>query len=68
MIRDDSQPAGVSALDDLEQRVRVIDTKGKHLGTMTLSEAMKIAKGERAKLVKIAASAVPPIYRLVAGL
>ena len=67
MIRDDSLPEG-GDLDDLEQNVRVISAKEQHLGTMTLSEAMKIARRERAKLVKIAPTAIPPIYRLVAGL
>ena len=68
MIRDDSLPTEGGDLDDLEQNVRVISAKGQHLGTMTLSEAMKIARVERAKLVKIGPTAKPPIYRLVAGL
>jgi len=65
MIRDDSPPAGSSDLADPQQRVRLLDGKGKQLGIMTLAEARTVAQNQRAKLVKIAPSVTPPIYRLV---
>jgi hypothetical protein len=53
--------------DDSQQRVRLLGEKGKQLGIMTLSEATKLAEQERAKLVMIAPSISPPIYRLIAA-
>jgi len=65
MIRNDSPPAGNGDLADPQQRVLLIDETGKSLGIMTLAEAMMEAKSQGAKLVKIASSDTPPIYRLI---
>jgi translation initiation factor IF-3 len=65
MIRDDSPPAGSGDLADPQQRVRLIDGKGKQLGIMTLSAAEAFAVSQGAKLVKIASTVTPPIFRLM---
>jgi translation initiation factor IF-3 len=62
MIKDDSPLAGDS---DLVDSIRLIDSDGKYLGIMTLPKAKAIAESKEAKLMKIAASANPPIYKLI---
>jgi len=53
--------------EEPDKHVRVIGRDGRQLGIMMLSEAMKIAEQERAKLVIIGSSVSPPIYRLIAA-
>jgi translation initiation factor IF-3 len=65
MIRDDSPTAGRRDLADPQQRVRLIDGKGKQIGIMTLAEARMMAQSQGAKLREIAPTANPPIYRLM---
>jgi translation initiation factor IF-3 len=65
MIRDDSPSAESGNTADPQQRVRLIDGKGNQLGIMTLSAAEAIAVSQGAKLVKIAPTATPPIFRLM---
>ena len=50
---------------DLKQRIRLIDSSGKQLGIMTLSEATKIADNTGTKLFKLTQTFSPPIYRLL---
>lgn len=65
MIKVDS-PLGGDDLPDMKQRIRLIDSSGKQLGIMTLSEATKIADNTGTKLTKLFAQTVsPPIYRLL---
>jgi len=62
MIKDDSFAGG--NVEDLQQRIRLIDAKLKPLGMMTLSDAQTIARSQGMKLVKITSNVVPPVYRL----
>ena len=47
------------------REVRVIGADGKQLGVMSLSEAINAARAAGVDLVEIAATAVPPVCRLV---
>lgn len=51
--------------EEPDKRVRVIGRDSRQLGIMMLSEALKIADTERAKLVKITQTISPPVYRIV---
>ena len=48
-----------------DREVRVIGLDGEQLGVMTTSEAMKLAEEAGVDLVKIAATAKPPVCRVV---
>ena len=67
MIKDDSPLAGSSSKADPEQQVRLIDLSGKQLGVMPLSHAKAIAVSQQVRLLCIASSAKPPVYRLYRG-
>jgi translation initiation factor IF-3 len=47
------------------KEVRVIDEKGKQIGTMTLPEAMKKTNEAGVDLVEIAPKAVPPVCKII---
>jgi len=47
------------------REVRVIGTDGKQLGVLSLNEALAIARSNGVDLVEIAATATPPVCRLV---
>ena len=47
------------------REVRVVATDGKQLGILTLSDALNLARNRGVDLVEIAATAVPPVCRLV---
>src|SRR5438477_3933194 len=47
------------------REVRVLDWDKKPLGVMSLSEAIKLAQQNGMDLVEIAATAVPPVCRIV---
>jgi len=47
------------------REVRVIGTDGKQLGIFTLNEALGMARSQGVDLVEIAATAAPPVCRLV---
>jgi len=47
------------------REVRVLDEEKKPLGVMSLSDALKLAQQKGLDLVEIAASAVPPVCRIV---
>jgi translation initiation factor IF-3 len=65
MIKNNLPAAGSEGQADPEHKVRLIDTSGKQLGIMTLSQAEKIAISQQLRLLCIASSAKPPIYRLL---
>ena len=67
MIKDDSPLAGSGGETDPEQQVRLVDLSGKQLGIMTYSQASAIAASQQVRLICIAPSAKPPIYRLYRG-
>ncbi|HXR04997.1 MAG TPA: hypothetical protein VN836_09865 [Verrucomicrobiae bacterium] len=67
MIKDDSPLAGSGEEADPEQQVRLIDLSGKQLGIVTFSQARAIAVSQQVRLLCIAPSANPPIYRLYRG-
>jgi len=48
-----------------DKEVRLIDTDGTMLGTMSSKEAQKIANAKNLDLVKIAPQAVPPVCRIM---
>ena len=47
------------------REVRVVSGDGKQLGVLSLSEALTLARNQGVDLVEIAATAVPPVCRLV---
>ena len=47
------------------REVRVIDEAKRQLGVMTLNDALRLAQGRGLDLVEIAASATPPVCRIV---
>jgi translation initiation factor IF-3 len=47
------------------REVRVMDDKKQQLGVMTLNEALKLAQAKGLDLIEIAATAVPPVCRIV---
>src|SRR6187401_3616211 len=47
------------------REVRVLDEEKKPLGVMSLSDALKLAQQKGLDLVEIAATAVPPVCRIV---
>lgn len=46
-------------------QIRVIDDAGKQLGVMTPAEAMRLARERELDLVEVAATAKPPVCRLI---
>ena len=45
--------------------VRVISHDGKHLGVLSISDALNLARSFGMDLVEIAANATPPVVRIV---
>lgn len=47
------------------REVRVIDTDGKQIGILPLSEALRLAENKQLDLVEVSPTAVPPVCRIM---
>lgn len=47
------------------EKVRVVDEKGKQIGTMPLNKALKLAQQNKLDLVEIAPKAQPPVCKII---
>jgi len=65
LLRNSSLAPRSEHLVYLRQFVRVVSRRGKQLGLVTMSDALKVAEALDAGLVRVAATTTPPVYRVV---